>query len=97
MTDEDWQSGFVRCLGLRLAGDAIEETDAKGQPITDDTFLLILNAHNASLPFTLPANRAGVRWERVFDTAHPDEKETLLKGGVSYDVEGRSLVLLALL
>ena len=25
MTDDDWNNGFARCLGLRLAGDAIEE------------------------------------------------------------------------
>ena len=39
MMDEEWELGF-RSLGMRLAGDAIEETDAKGRPIIDDTFLL---------------------------------------------------------
>jgi glycogen operon protein len=37
MTDEDWNQGYVRSLGLRLAGDAIEEMDEKGRPILDAT------------------------------------------------------------
>ncbi|HET8579726.1 MAG TPA: glycogen debranching protein GlgX [Nitrospiraceae bacterium] len=99
MTDEDWNKGYVRCLGLRLAGDAIEETDSKGRPLLDDTFLLLLNAHHEPLPFTLPAHRRGVRWEPVMDTvATKREKKrvTLLKGGEGYDLEARSLALLRL-
>ena len=61
MTDEDWAKGYVRCLGVRLAGHAIEEKDSKGRPIMDDTFLILLNAHHEPRPFTLPAHKRGVR------------------------------------
>lgn len=37
-------------LGIRLAGDAIEEMDDLGNPIIDDSFLLLLNAYHASVP-----------------------------------------------
>src|SRR4029434_11184790 len=40
MTQEEWTNGFTLCLGLRLAGAAIEEVDGAGEPIRDDTFLL---------------------------------------------------------
>ena len=30
MSDDDWHDPQARCLGLRLAGDAIEEVDARG-------------------------------------------------------------------
>ena len=99
MTDEDWNKGYVRCLGLRLSGDALEETDSKGRPLLDDTFLLLLNAHHEPLPFTLPAHRRGVRWQPVLDTVatiHDKKRVTLLKGGECYDLETRSLVLLRL-
>ena len=33
MTDDDWNQGYVRSLGLRLAGDAIEERDEKGDQL----------------------------------------------------------------
>jgi pullulanase/glycogen debranching enzyme len=42
-------------------GDAIEEVDARGNRIVDDTLLILLNAHYESIPFILPAHRARVR------------------------------------
>ena len=68
MSDEDW-AGFVRCLGVRLAGDRIDEVDERGEPIVGDTLLLLLNAHHERIPFALPATQAGQHWERLFDTA----------------------------
>ena len=44
MTDEEWGNWHSRCLGLQLAGDAIEEVDDDGLPVRDETFLLRLNA-----------------------------------------------------
>jgi isoamylase len=95
MTDDDWAQGYVRCLGVRLAGDAIEEKDPKGRPLLDDTFLVLLNAHHEPRPFTLPAHKRGVRWQLVFDTG--SEKEVvLLRAGAQYDLEARSLAVLRL-
>src|SRR6266850_657971 len=51
MTDEEWHNGQSRCLGLQLAGDAIEEINDEGLPIRDDTFLILLNADDLALPF----------------------------------------------
>jgi glycogen operon protein len=98
MTDEDWNLGYVRCLGIRLAGDAIEETDAKGRPITGDTLLILLNAHHEMLSFTMPAHKRGVRWELLLDTvgAERPREAKLLKGGDPYDLEARSLAVLRL-
>jgi glycogen operon protein len=98
MTDEDWNAGFMRSLGLRLAGDAIEEPDEKGHPVTDDTFLLLLNAHDEPLAFTLPAHKRGVRWAFILDTALPDhgKRAAFFKGGDSYELEARSVVVLCL-
>jgi isoamylase len=99
MTDEDWAQGYVRCLGVRLAGHAIAEKDAKGKTVVDDTFLILLNAHHEPRPFTLPAHKPGVRWQPVLDTAISPGHEktvTLLKGGLLYDLDGRSLALLRL-
>src|SRR5688572_4149180 len=99
MTDEDWAQGYVRCLGVRLAGDAMEEKDAKGRPLLDETFLVLLNAHHEPRPFTLPAHKRGVRWQPVFDTASYDtngKPVTLFRGGDQYDLEARYLAVLRL-
>jgi glycogen operon protein len=98
MTEEEWHNEFGRCLGLRLAGDAIEECDHMGEPIAGDTFLVLLNAHHEPVPFKLPAHEARVRWEGVLDTRdwevaapHPT-----FRAGEEYDLEGRSLAVLRL-
>ncbi|HEX5550986.1 MAG TPA: glycogen debranching protein GlgX [Nitrospira sp.] len=99
MTDDDWAQGYVRCLGVRLAGDAMDEKDSKGRPLQDETFLMLLNAHHEPRPFTLPAHKRGVRWQPVFDTALYDKNGkpvTLLRGGDQYDLEARSLAVLRL-
>ena len=98
MTDDDWNNGFARCLGLRLAGDAIEEVDARGNRILDDTLLTLLNAHHEPVNFVLPAHRRKVRWEVVFDTKEEKIKhrQRLIRGGTEYPLEARSMVLLRL-
>jgi glycogen operon protein len=99
MTDEDWNAGYAKSLGLRLAGDAIAETDDKGRPIIDDTLLILLNAHHEPLAFTLPAHKRGVRWQPILDTAVTAGKEkpvTILKGGERYKLAARSIAILRL-
>src|SRR5262249_31474027 len=54
MSDEDWDDPLRACLGLRLAGDAIDEVDRRGNPIKGNTLLLLLNAHHERHDFTLP-------------------------------------------
>ncbi len=99
MTDEDWNAGYARSLALRLAGDAIAEKDEKGRPIIDDTLLILLNAHHTPLAFTLPAHKRGIRWRPLLDTAVTGETAkpvSILKGGVQYEMEARSIAVLQL-
>ena len=98
MTEEEWHNGVTRSLGLRFAGDAIEEVDAEGQPIVGDTFLMLVNAHHEPVSFVLPAHRARVRWELLLDTRAWDvgKRERTFRVGDQYVLEGRSLALLQL-
>ncbi len=97
MTEEDWDKGLLT-LGIRLAGDAIEEMDELGNPIIDDSFLLLLNAYHEPVTFTLPAHKKGVAWEWVFDTATTNDKNIpkTWRGGKIYEVEGRAMALMRL-
>src|SRR5438093_1350456 len=96
MTDEEWNNGQSRCLGLQLAGDAIEEIDDEGLPIRDDTFLILLNADDLALPFVLPNHQPRIEWEVVLDTRDWDlvPAERLYKGGEPYPLEGHTLAVL---
>jgi len=95
MSDEDWENPQAHCLGLRLAGDAIEEVDARGNRIIDDTLLMMLNAHYEPIAFVLPAHRPKVRWELVLDTRGMLDKRRHrpLRGGDVYEMAARSLTL----
>ncbi len=69
MTDEDWNVGFARCLGMLLAGDAITETDSRGRRITGESLVLLLNAHYEPINFHLPELPRVQRWEVLLNTA----------------------------
>jgi glycogen operon protein len=96
MTDAVWQGSEIRTLGLQLAGDAIGETGERGERITDDTFVLILNADERPVAFALPGHGATRRWEVVFDTVHASfaDAGAEFAGGAVYRVAERSVVLL---
>jgi len=96
MSEEDWKQGYVRCLGVRLAGDHIEEKDHLGNPILDDTFLLLINAHHEPIQFMLPPHPPNVQWQLVLDTTQDviPARGPLVADGDHYDLNGRSLVLM---
>jgi glycogen operon protein len=96
MTDEDWNAGYVRCLGVRLPGDAIDERNERGERITGETLLLLLNAANNPIPFTLPAHGVHVDWEEVVNTANGLHSGQMYQEGDEYPLQGRSLVVLRL-
>ena len=71
MTDADWQAGYARTVGVFLNGKAIPTPDDRGEPIVDDSFYMIFNAHYEPMTFTLPGAQWGSRWERIIDTDQP--------------------------
>ncbi|MEV0665112.1 glycogen debranching protein GlgX [Actinomadura luteofluorescens] len=71
MTDQDWNVGFAKSLGVFLNGDAITEPDPRGRRVRDDSFLLLVNAGSEPVEFTLPGAEYGERWEFSLDTAEP--------------------------
>ncbi len=93
MTEEDWNNPETRCFGLRLAGDAIEELDERGNRVVGDTLLILLNSHHERLPFVLPAHKPRLRWELLLDTREPVGRggEQVRRGGEVFDLEGRAL------
>ena len=98
MTQEEWQTSFfARCLGLFLAGDAIDEHDERGKRIRDDNFILLLNSHHEDIPFILPAEPSYARWEVIVDTSHSDGRGAagqFYSSHGTYPLQKRSMVVL---
>ncbi len=94
MSDQAWADTNVRCLGMRLAGDIINEVDERGEFIAGDTIIILLNAHWEKIDFTLPATRVEQVWEAMLDTSDPDIPLRVCRGDEKYPLHGRSLALL---
>ena len=67
MSEEDWSLPFARCLGMMLSGDTIDVLNFQGQPIRDDTFLFLINAHYETISFLLPGQEH-IEWQLLIDT-----------------------------
>jgi isoamylase len=97
MTDQDWQSGFARSVGVFLNGKAIPTVDSRGDPVFDDSFYLLFNANYEGITFKLPQCPWGDRWLKVIDTNEPvpDLRERAeLKAGDDVPVQAHSLMVL---
>ena len=91
MTDQAWDAHSIRSIMVRLSGDSLHELDSKGEPIVDDDFVLLMNAHPEGTTFKLPWHRAELQWERLLDTGDPDWGRSLLLRGERYRLRGRAV------
>jgi glycogen operon protein len=102
ITDEEWQQGDFRQFGLLLAGNAISESDERGNRIVDDTILILFNSAPEPCTFTLPDEPAVFRegdpdaeWRLVLDTREhsPRVKPVGFAIHTPYELAPRSLAL----
>ncbi len=95
MDEENWGEGFAKSLGVFLNGKSIPNPNPKGDPVTDNSFYLIFNAHHEPLEFILPEQSWGQSWGVEFDTcAGCHESSPSLDAGKSIEVDARSLTVL---
>ena len=91
-----WHDGEIRTIGMVLIGEMIDETDCYGRRLSDDNFLLLLNADTREVDFVLPSLATSVPWECVLDTAHDAglRSEGRYPACEPYPLSDRSLALL---
>jgi isoamylase len=95
MAEEDWGQGYAKSLGVFLNGETIPNPNPRGEPVTDDNFYMIFNAHHEPLDFTLPRSDWGELWLKELDTEIGWIKnEESFKAGDRITAEARSLVVL---
>jgi isoamylase len=69
MAASDWSDAERAVLGWFLDGNALGTSDVSGEPLEDDSFLLLANAHHEAVRFRLPDGAWGKAWEKVLSTA----------------------------
>ena len=86
-----WNSEWNRSLALLLNGTTLGVTDQDGQPLVDDSFLILINASAEGVEFSLPQSPNKTPWIQVFNTENindPFAEETF---GNKVIVGGRSM------
>jgi glycogen operon protein len=101
MSDEDWQVGFAKSMGVFLNGRGIPTKNERGEAVVDDSFYVIFNAHHEPLDFTLPEPKWGHDWGVVLDTSggashymREDDIGRIYSAEETFVVQAWSLVLL---
>ncbi len=72
MTPGDWHAG-IKSVAVFLNGDAIPESDERGERIVDDSFLLCFNAHAYPVEFLTPDGQYARQWTVEIDTFDPSD------------------------
>ncbi|MDQ6669618.1 MAG: glycogen debranching protein GlgX [Chloroflexota bacterium] len=73
LVDAQWADPEVRSMAMRVAGEAIDEREAEGGRISDETLLVLFSSYHEELAFTLPeaGGSEGCEWELLMDTVKP--------------------------
>ena len=62
MADADWDADIARCMMVFLNGQAIPDVDARGERVTDQSFLMCFNAAPEDVDMVLPSSDYGQKW-----------------------------------
>jgi isoamylase len=96
MQDSHWRWEEARAIGVLLNGEAITEPDDRGERVTDDSFLILLNGHHEAIDFHLPPKEFGETWTVVIDTSafRDNEGQVELKATGAVRIDARSILVL---
>jgi glycogen operon protein len=97
MTDADWFDNSRRTIAMWIDGRDVRGHGPAGEPLTDDSWLLVLHADPADAEITLPGHPYGEAYTPVVDTASPTGRPvdaSPLSAGVAMTIPGRTVWLL---
>jgi glycogen operon protein len=93
MPEQAWTTEWTRSMALMLNGKTLQVSDENGDPLKDDSFLMLINASHEGVEFTLPPVPNGSPWCQVMDTENVDDPFHEEKVGEKVIVGGRSMEL----
>jgi isoamylase len=92
MNESEWTAEWTRSMGLMLNGRTLQVMDDSGDPLMDDSFLILVNAFHEGVEFKLPPVPNGSPWCQVMDTENIDDPFKQAKVGDKVIVGGRSMM-----
>ena len=93
MTEEDWDTKFVKAAAVFLNGYGIRGRDSRGKRFTDVNVLLMFNASETDVDFVLPPEEYGTKWKIEISTGYEAESPTA-EPGESFVLQSHSMSVL---
>ena len=96
LTDTDWFDTGLRTIGMYLDGRRLRHRDRRGDPVMDDSFLLLLHSGDDDITFKLPKAPWADSYAPVVDTTQIGGAPSgrIVRGGVRLPLRARSALLL---
>ena len=73
MPEQAWTTEWTRSMAMMLNGKTPQVSDENGDPLKDDSFLMLVNASHEGVEFTLPPVPNGSPWCQVMDTENVND------------------------
>jgi glycogen operon protein len=73
LSDEVWNEAWSKSIGVMFNGKTMEVTDEDGDPVVDDSFLILVNASDQGVEYVMPEPLNGTPWQQVLDTENIDD------------------------
>ncbi len=89
-----WSASWGHSLSFMLNGRTLNTKDQHGNPVMDDSFLILINAYHEGVEFKLPPCPCNGYWECMMNTDERHEEFERRKVDEAVIVAGRSMMLL---
>ena len=97
MDGDKWQHPTVQPMTVFLNGQGITEPGLRGEDITDDSFLMLLNPGHDDAVMRLPRAPFGKEWRTLLDTSDETPRDAdapVRKSGTRRKIRAHSLIVL---
>jgi glycogen operon protein len=68
ISDQAWGEQWNKSLAVLLNGKTLDVMDEEGQPVEDDTFLILVNASDQGVEYVIPESPNKLPWRQVINT-----------------------------
>ncbi len=94
MSQEEWDTSYIRCMGMLLNGELMGETDEFGEGLKQEILLILVNSYWEPVTFTLPYAGFSPDWKVIVDTDKVNGSE--INGIIqdTFEIQPRSLAML---
>ncbi len=73
LSDQVWNEPWSKSIGVMLNGHTLDVMDEDGEPVYDDSFLILVNASEVGVEYVLPDPPNGRPWRQVLDTENVND------------------------